>query len=176
MTRRLRHDEKANQDQLESVRQEMLEYVDYVCKCWPTIQKQAREMGRGFGSSSLGAIGSGGASRVELEAERTIDDGRVDPAQRALDWLSLRAEAFGHLKSLAASARRLMPTSPEELKKQEEEAAKLRGNEICVECGLPAVEGDIKRWNNEVYHRTASRGRPSCYWQAYNRVQGRRGA
>lgn len=88
----------------------MHQYVDATCDSWLQVQKQAKEMGGGFPSSSI-ADGSGSGTGGSV-VERSLDDLgrlRVDPGQRARDALAEFAELRGLLRRVSRLFHRELP-------------------------------------------------------------------
>lgn len=146
--RRRRPEHRANERQLDDVRAELHRAVDFAVDAYPTLNKQAREMGRGFPSGSMSYGGAGGSP---VEAAAFADD----PAGRANDWLAEFDETRGHLLRLAGTARGLLPADPAELEK-----ARGRQNsvEVCAECGDP-IPDKVRRIDGLPFHAT------SCYYR-----------
>ena len=147
--------------QQQVVREELHDLVDRVIDALPIIQRQEREWGRGYPSSTTGGGGGGDSSSTERAALA-----EHDPATACAEWIVAFSETRGHLVTLADRARRLMPLPESERRPKLE-----RHNvvEVCAECGEPAPDR-VKRLDGTAYH--AER----CFWQAYNRLRGRRGA
>lgn len=148
--------------QLASVRSEMHRLVDQVLDALPVIQRQESEWGRGYPSSTTG--GGGGGSDSSSTERAALDP--HDPAAACAEWRLLFDESLGSLRNTAHRATRLLPLTDAQISH-----AQIRQNtvDICAECGERAPDR-VKRLDGVAYH--AER----CFWQAYNRIRGRRGA
>lgn len=145
----MRPEQRASETQRDSVRKELHDQVDRLVDAWPVIERQSREMGRGYPSGSEGATGDGGSL-----VERVALSGAFDPALASADWLAGFVEFRGHAKNLEGALRRVLPA---------DEASVDRGRvnevEVCAECGLPAVK--VRRIDGVPYHAT------SCYFRVW---------
>lgn len=203
----MRAAERADERQMSEVRADLHDLVDRICDAWPLVQKHAREMTRGFPSSSL-AGGGGGSS--DSAVERALE--QWDPAQAAEDALTEFTEARSQLKLVAKRFARL--TVPAPLKPAGDAVTECdrcrrlisgtvesdpnrsgfcsecfgewvrlgRPERIdfvkwptCVECGRVTPRFETLEMAGErvaLHHRDED----TCYWRAYNRSRGRRGA
>lgn len=148
--------------QLEQLRGDLRAAVDRVVAAWPTIDRQSREMTRGFaGGEGLGVSGGGSDPTSSAGTDR-----RPDPATKAAEWLAGFKEATSALFNLDDRRSVLLPVDPAEVDRQRINA------EICTECGQPIVNGG-KRLDGALYHNGGTD--PPCFDRARNRVRGRRG-
>src|SRR5437879_2259345 len=113
--------------QLEQLRLDLRAAVDRVVATWPDIDRQSRELVRGYaGGTGLG-VTSGGADPTYVAG---VDAG-PDPATRAAEWLAAFKEATSALINLDDARAALMPVDPKTIDRQRVNA------EICPECGQP---------------------------------------
>ena len=165
---------RLDDDQQAALRKEMHRLVDQITDALPVIQRQEREWGRGFPSSTTGGGGGGGGDSSSTERAALNPH---DPAAACAEWRILFDEALGHLRNAAYRATRLLPLTEAEIKQ-----AQTRQNsvELCAECERPVVKG--KRLDGALLHTdspgTDEHGEPLavCWWSAYNRTRGRRGS
>lgn len=107
MNNRLRPEKVADERQQSERRADMHRLVDELCDMLPQVQHQAREMGRGFPSSSIAGFSGGGGGSV---VENSFDDNgnlKWDPAEAARDALTDSDAAFYSLKSVVKRFERL---------------------------------------------------------------------
>lgn len=147
-----RADRRADERQRESVRSELHGAVDSAVDSWPVLERQARDMGRGFPSQGDGPGGVGGhgdpVPRLALED-------RVDPAVLAEAWLR-EFESWRRLGSVLASrARGLLPADVGSV-----ERGRVNSVEVCAECGDP-IGDRVKRIDGNPYHAS------SCYFRVW---------
>lgn len=164
-------EQRPDDRQRESVRDELHDLIDQCVDAWPKVIKQAREMGRGYPATSSGA-GAGGPSHGDGYTPRS---GGPDPAARARDWLTEWAETIAHLRNTAGHSTRVLPANPATV-----ERGRVNTVEVCSECGRPVITG--KRLDGDLLHNespgTDDHGQPLpvCWWARYNRGRGRREA
>lgn len=157
MSRRPEH--RADERQVKEMRAEGHAAWDYWCDAYAELVRQAKEMGRGYGSSTLG---SGGASAGDMTpTERQALMAADDPATRAAGVLKDGTTAFAMLRTLERRVRAALPAGDDEVA-----AARERANavEVCELCKEPAPE--VKRIDGVAYHRS------SCYFKVWR--EGRR--
>lgn len=158
----MRPEQRATETQRESVRRELHDQVNAVCDAWAEVERQSKEMGRGFPSGGEGSTGDEGSL-----TERVALSTAFDPALAASEWLSHLAETRGHLKQLSGDLKRILPVDPSKV-----ERGRVNSVDLCSECNEPAPK--VKRLDGKPYHHPDSG--ESCWWTAYNRTRGRRGA
>lgn len=158
-----RPDLRPNDHQRESVRAELHAIIDRAIDSWPTIERQAAEMGRGY---PTGGQGSGGDSGSPTENQAL--NHRDDPALSASEWLVALIELRGQARLLESKRVRCLAQPQEAI------TGRINTVDTCSECGLPLV-GKIKRLDNDPLHYespgTDTHGQPLpiCWWQAYRR-------
>lgn len=177
----MRPEQRASENQRDSVRAEGHAQWDRIMDAWSEIDRQSREMGRGYPSGGEGGGADGGSltERVAVGVCR-CEAGRIDPskcacpsstpfdpATAASDWLTHLQETRGHLKNLDGSLKRILPVDATTV-----ERGRVNQVDLCTECDLPAPK--VKRLDGKPYHHPDSG--ESCWWTAYNRSRGRRGA
>lgn len=152
MGRSRRPEHRADDRQRQSVRDELHDCVDRVVDAWPVLERQAKEMGRGFPTQGDCAGPRGGAGSY---VERVALEHAEDPALLAEEWLSALAEARAALVNLASKARWLLPVDPESL-----ERGRVNEVENCALCNEP-ITGKTRRIDGQPYHPT------SCYFRVW---------
>lgn len=153
---------RANETQRETVRKELHDHVDALINAWGQLEQQAREMGRGYPSG-----GEGGGENQGTLVERVALSDAFDPATAASEWLAEFSEFRALGKNLYGKLKRVLPVDPSSV-----ERGRVNTVDLCTECNLPAPK--VKRLDGKPYHHPESG--ESCWWTAYNRTRGRRGA
>lgn len=158
-----RPDQRADQRQVKEMRAEGHAAWDYWCDAYAELQRQAKEMGRGYGSSTLGSGGIAGAGDMtptEREALKRV----MDPAATAADVLALGTTAFATLRTLERKVRAALPAGDDE--RERDAQRKLGLLEVCSLCESPVAHDDVKRLDGLPYHKR------SCFYRAWR--EGRR--
>lgn len=144
---------QADDRQRQSVRDELHAAIDRIVDAWPALDRQSRDMGRGFPTQGDGPGGAG--SHGDPVARLALED-RLDPAVLAGAWLA-------EFESWRQAARRLASKSVGLLPSTMSEPAKLSlvgGRRArCECCGDPAEAGEFKlgRWCASCYRRLLRR-------------------
>lgn len=153
--RLLRPDQSPDARQRDEARAELHAVVDLLCDAWPTIQRQARDMGRGIASTTGGDGGSGAGGTHSDPTARVALEARPDPAQRALEALAEFAEFRAMARNVERRVRGLLPAS-------EEMVPRGRQNDVenCGDCHAPIV-GKVRRIDGVPLHAS------SCYYRVH---------
>lgn len=105
---RLRPDKIADERQMADRIADLERLIHEARGYWPQVQRQAREMGSGFPSSSIAGYGGGGGGST---VENALDDNgnlKWDPAEVARDALTNWDSAYYSLKSVVKQMHRLV--------------------------------------------------------------------
>jgi hypothetical protein len=123
---------KADNRQQEWLRSDLHSLVDEILDAYPVVQSQTKMGSDGFGSTSLGAVGSGvtdpvgnlvtigweehgecGGEGCEKCSDGFLYRPPFDPKQQAEDWLTQVDELRALAQSTANRGRKLLPSNPE---------------------------------------------------------------
>lgn len=154
---RLRPDRIADERQMTDRIEDLIRLVYEARDYWPQVQRQAREMGRGFPSSSIAGYGGGGSDGSVVE--NSFDDNgnlKWDPAESARDALTEWDAAYHQLKSVVKRMHHLVTPAPDK-----------RGvaSDDCARCHRP-ISGTVSTDQNkagfcsECFAKWVNIGRP----------------
>ena len=144
-----RPEQRADDRQRGEVRAELHAIVDGLVDALPVLERQARDMGRGFPSQAGGPSGGGGVSRP---VERIALDGGSDPGALAGDALVEWARVLGGLRALDRRVRGLLPVQP--AASVEPAAGRVPR---CESCGASGDAFKMGRWCEGCYRRLLRR-------------------
>lgn len=150
-------DQRPDGRQLEALRSELHAIVDAVIGSWPVVERQARDMGRGFPSQSDGPSGSGGVSRP---VERIALEERSDPGAVAAEVLVELDEMVAMVRRMDRRVRGCLPVPAASV-----ERGRVSSVDACELCGEPILE-KAKRIDGLPYHAS------SCYFRVWRAGRG----
>lgn len=154
-----RPDQRADTRQQDNVRHELHTIIDRLIDAWPTLERHARDMTRGYPTTNLD--GPGGTSEhttVERQVIADLVDHQTDPAFDAhqallgIDVIRLAARRLdGRVRNLLPRPTRETPTNVDEERRIAQ----------CADCGEWILRGDLRRIDGQPYHAT------SCFFRVW---------
>lgn len=151
MTRRI---PKATDHQRKEDRKQMHKSLDDILDMREQVERQAKDMSRGYPSSSSGGGVSGGDKSASI-VERIVVGGGTDLSADASDWLARWWRWRQDLYVLERTARSVLGDNIDKQRALAQQGERVNVVDICTHCGMPAPQ--VRRIDGMPYCAT------TCY-------------